>query len=148
MRLENGMRFDQCVGLQDRDALDGKVFDVNGLTCHDKTLSSGESISVGGRAYRYDGDDNLGNSHFTALEPYPEFETVEKPYKENLFVVLEIYLMKNGHFYIRPYVQTGATSSDHYTRAGFQFKGEFESREAAIEAGWLAGKERMVALYL
>ncbi len=86
MRLDNGMRFDQCIGLHDRDALDGKVFDVNALTCHDKPLSSRENIRVGGRAYRYDGDDNLGNSHFTALEPFPEFETVEKSYKDNLFV--------------------------------------------------------------
>src|ERR1700730_2460508 len=83
MRSENGMRFDQCVGLRDRDALDGKVFDANALTCHDKPLSAGENIRVGGRAYRYDGDDSLGNSQFTALEPFPEFETVEKPYKDN-----------------------------------------------------------------
>jgi len=44
MRLENGMRFDHCIGLQDRDALDGKVFDGNVLVCHDKPLNSGESI--------------------------------------------------------------------------------------------------------
>src|SRR5580704_13227663 len=51
MRLESGMRFDQCIGLQDRDALDGRVFDANVLTCHDKPLSAGENIRVGGRAY-------------------------------------------------------------------------------------------------
>ena len=107
MRLENGMRFDHCIGLRDRDALDGKVFDANVLTCHDKPLNSGENIRAGGRAYRYDGDDSLGNSLFTALEPFPEFETVERLYKDNLFVVLEIYPMKNGHFYIWPYVQSG-----------------------------------------
>ena len=122
------------------------MFDANVLTCHDRPLSSGESIRVGGRAYRYDGDDNLGNSHFTALEQFPDFETVEKLYKDNLFVVLEIYPMKNGHFYVWPYVQTGATSSAHYTRQAFQFKGEFEGRETAIEAGWAAGKERIDAL--
>jgi|SRR5208283_1345793 len=147
MRLENGMRFDHCIGLQDRDSLDGQVFDADVLICHDKPLSSGESIRVGGRAYRYDGDDNLSNSHFTALEPIPEFETVEKLYKDNLFVVLEIYPMKNGHFYVWPYVQNGATSSDHFTRWGFLFKGEFESRDAAMEAGWAAGKERVDTLY-
>src|SRR5260221_7939067 len=147
MLLENGMRFDQCVGLQDRDALNGKVFDANVLNCHDRSLSSGESIRVGGRAYRYDGDDSLGNSHFTAQEPFPQFETVEKPYKDNLFVVLEIYPMKNGRFYVWPYVQSGSTTSDHYTREGFQFKGEFETREAAIEAGWMAGKERIDTVY-
>src|ERR1700674_3388967 len=98
MRLENGMRFDRCIGLQDRDALDGKVFDANVLTCHDNPLSSGENIRVGGRAYLYDGDDSLGNSIFTPLEPFPEFDRVEKPYKDNLFVVLEIYPIKNGHF--------------------------------------------------
>jgi len=147
MRLENGMRFDHCIGLQDRDALDGKVFDADVLTCHDKPLSSGDSIRVSGRAYRYDGDDNLGNSHFTAMEPFPEFEMVEMPYKDNLFVVLEVYPMKNGHFYIWPYVQSGATSSDHYTRQRFPFKGEFRTREAAIEAGWTAGKERIDTLY-
>jgi len=147
MRLENGMRFDRCIGLQDRDAVDGEVFDANVLTCHNKPLSSGENIRVGGRAYRYNGDDNLRNSHFTALEPFPEFETVERSYKDNLFVVLEIYPMKNGYFYVWPYVQSGATSSDHYTRQFFQFTGEFESRETAIEAGWAAGKERIDTLY-
>ncbi len=55
--------------------------------------------------------------------------------------------MKNGHFYVWPYVQTGATSSNHYTRQGFPFKGEFKSRETAIEAGWAAGKERIETLY-
>ncbi len=147
MRLENGMRFDRCVGLQDKDAVNGKVFDANVLSCHDKPLNAGESISVGGRAYRYDGDDNFGNSVFTALEPFPEPETVEKAYKGNLFVGLEIYPMKNGHFYVWPYVQSGATSSDNYSRQAFPFKGEFETREAAIEAGWVAGKERIDTLY-
>ena len=147
MRLENGMRFDRCLGLQDKDALDGKEFDANVLSCHDKPLNAGESISVGGRAYRYDGDDNLGNSRFTALEPFPTPETIEKPYKGNLFIVLEIYPMKNGHFYVRPYVQSGATSSDNYSRQGFLFKGEFTTREGAIEAGWAAGRERIDTLY-
>ncbi|HEY1422764.1 MAG TPA: hypothetical protein VGF20_04875 [Candidatus Acidoferrum sp.] len=146
MRLEKGMRFDRCIGLQDRD-LGGKVFDANVLTCHDGPLSAGESIRVGNRAYRYNGDDNLGNSHFAALEPFPEPETVEKQYKNNLSVVLEIYSMKNGHFYVWPYVQSAAMSSDHYTRQGFQFDGEFETREAAVEAGWVAGKERIDTLY-
>jgi hypothetical protein len=135
MRLQNGMRFDQCIGLQDRDGLDGKVFDGNVLTCHDKPLTAGESIGVGGRAYRYDGADNLGNSLFTASEPFPEFETVEVPCRDNLFVILEIYPMKNGHVCVRPYIQTGATSSDHHTREGFQFFGEFETREAGDRSG-------------
>jgi len=147
MRLENGMSFHRCIGLQDRGALDGRVFDANVLSCHDRPLSAGEKIRVGGRAYRYDGDDNLGNSLFTALEPFPNFELVEKLYRDNLFIVLEIYPMKNGHFYVWPYVQMGSTSSDHYSREGFQFKGEFESREAAIEAGWAATKERIEKLY-
>jgi hypothetical protein len=146
MRLENGMRFDHCVGLKDR-AIDGSVFDANVLTSHDKPLNSGESIRVGGRPYRYDGDDSLGNSLFTALEPFPAFETVERQYKDDIFVVLEIYPMKNGHFYICPYVQSGARSSDHYTREGFSFRGEFDTREKAIEAGWVAGKERIDMLY-
>ncbi len=147
MRLENGMRFDRCVGLQDKDGLDGKVFDANVLTCNDKPLSVGENIRVGGRAYRYDGDDGLGNSLFTALEPFPEPEIVEMLCRDNLFVVLEVYPMKNGHSYVRPYVQMGATNSDGYSRQGFQFRGEFENREAAIEAGWEASKERIETLY-
>ncbi len=86
MRQENGMRFDRCTSLQDRDAVSGEVFDANVLTCHDKPLNAGEIIRVGvaGRSYRYDGDDSLGNSIFTPLEPFPEFERVEKPYKDNL----------------------------------------------------------------
>jgi hypothetical protein len=147
MRLEKGMRFDHCIGLQDRDSFDGRVFDANVLECHDKPLSPGESVRVGGRAYRYDGDDSLGNSHFTPSEPFPEFETVEKPYKDNLSVVLEVYPMKNGHFYIWPYVQSGATSSGTFTRRLFPFKGEFENREAAIQAGWAAGKVWIDRLY-
>jgi hypothetical protein len=141
MRLESGMRFDQCIGLQDRDALDGRVFDANVLTCHDKPLSAGENIRVGGRAYRYEGDDNLGNSHFTALEPFPEFETVEIAHKD-IFIVLEIYPMKNGHFYVWPYVQRGETSGN-YTRRAFRFVGEFETREAAVQAGIEAGKKEI-----
>jgi hypothetical protein len=145
MRLENGMRFDQCIGLKDRDDK-GDVFDGNVLTCHDKPLSSGESIRVAGRAYRYDGDDNLGNSHFTALEPFPEFERVEKPYKD-LYVVLEIFSMKNGHFYVWPYVQNGETSGN-YSRRAFKFTGEFETREAAIEAGFEAGEKEIDSVYV
>jgi hypothetical protein len=145
MRLENGMRFDHCLGLQDRDALDGKLFDANVLTCHDKLLSSGENIRVGGRAYRYDGDDNLGNSHFTPLEPFPEFETVERAHKD-LFIVLEIYPMKNGHFYVWPYVQSGETSGS-YTRRAFGFAGEFENREAAEQAGFEAGENEIDEYY-
>jgi hypothetical protein len=147
MRLENGMRFDHCIGLQDRDSLDGKIFDANVLTCHDKPLNVGESIRVGGREYRYDGDDNLGNSIFTPMEPFPEIEKIEKPYKDNLAVVLEIHPMNNGHFYVWPYVQSGETSSGNYARQHFQFPGEFTTREEAIEAGWAAGKERIDTLY-
>jgi hypothetical protein len=146
MRLENGMRFDDCMGLQDRDSLDGKIFDANVLTCHDKPLSSGENIRVGGRAYRYDGDDNLGNSHFTALEPFPEFDVVEKAYKD-LFIVLEIYPMKNGHSYVWPYVQSGETSGN-YTRRAFRFPGEFENRDAAIQAGFEAGQQEVDSIYV
>jgi hypothetical protein len=141
MRLENGMRFDHCIGLQDRDSLDGKIFDANVLTGHDKPLSSGENIKVGGRAYRYDGDDNLGNSHFTALEPFPEFERIERAYKD-LFIVLEIYPMENGHFYVLPYVQSGETSGT-YTRRAFGFAGEFDTRDAAEQAGFEAGEEEI-----
>jgi len=146
MRQENGMRFDRCIGLQDRDADSGEVFDANVLACHEKPLSAGETIRVGGRAYLYYGDDGLGNSLFAPLEPFPEFERVEKPYKDNLSVVLEIYPMRNGHFYIWPYVQSGQTSGN-YTRQHFQFAGEFKTREEAIEAGWAAGKERVDTLY-
>jgi hypothetical protein len=147
MRLEQGMRFDRCIGLEDRDALDGEVFDANELKCHDRPLSSGEKIRVGGRAYLYGGDDNLGNSIFAPLEPFPEFETVEKPYKNNLVVLLEVYPMKNGHFYICPYVQSDETPTGRHMREGFRFEGEFETREEAIEAGWVAGKERIDTLY-
>ena len=147
MRLEDGMRFDQCIGLQDRDALDGKVFDGNLLKCHDEPLSSGKSIMVGGRAYRYEGDDNLGNSIFTALEPFPEFERIERPIKDNLFVVLEIYPMKNGHFYVWPYVQYGSSSSGHYSRRAFRFTGEFETRDAAMQAGFEAGQKEIDVHY-
>ena len=145
MRLENGMRFDRCIGLQDRDALDGKIFSANVLDCHEKPLTIGESIRVGDRAYRYEGDDNLGNSIFTALEPFPQFETVEQSYKE-LFIVLEIYPMKNEHFYVRPYVQSGETGDD-YTRRGFPFAGEFESRDAAVRAGFEAGRKEINTHY-
>lgn len=146
VRLDNGMRFDRCIGLQDRDVLDGKIFSANALNCHEQPLSTGESIRVGDRAYRYEGDDSLGNSLFIALEPFPEFETVEQAYKE-LFVVLEVYPMKNGHFYVRPYVQSGETGHD-YTRRGFPFAGEFESREAAVQAGFEAGRKEIEAHYL
>jgi hypothetical protein len=146
MRLENGMRFDRCVGLQDRDNFDGRVFDADVLTCHDKPLGIGEKIRVGGRAYQYGGDDNLGRSIFTPLEPFPEFETVEKPYND-LFIVLEIYPMKNGHYYVWPYVQSGGTASGTYTRRAFRLVGEFETREAAEQAGWQAGEEEIAACY-
>jgi hypothetical protein len=145
VRLENGMHFDSCIGLQDRDALDGKIFSANVLNCREKPLTAGESIRVGDRAYRYEGDDNLGNSIFTALEPFPEFQTVEQSYKE-LFIVLEIYPMKNGHFYVRPYVQSGETGGD-YTRRGFTFAGEFESRDAAVQVGFEAGRKEIDAHY-
>jgi hypothetical protein len=147
MRQDNGMRFDRCNGLQDRDAVEGKIFDANVLTCEDKPLSSGESIRVGGRAYRYDGDDNLGNSIFTAMDPFPVFETIEKPCGNNLFVRLEIYPMKNGHFYVQPYIQSGATSSGSYSRHAFQFGGEFDTREAAEQAGLEAGRAEIAAHY-
>jgi hypothetical protein len=146
MRLENGMRFDHCLGLQDRDSMDGKIFEANVLTCQDKPLGSGESIWVGSRAYRYDGDDSLGNSIFTPLGPFPQFELVEKPYKD-LFIVLEIYRMENGHFYVWPYIQNGATSSDHYMRRAFRFTGEFETREAAEQTGLEAGRKEIDAHY-
>jgi hypothetical protein len=147
MRQENGMRFDHCIRLQERNSLDGKIFDANVLTCEDKPLSTGESIRVGGRAYRYDGDNNLGNSIFTALEPFPVFETIEKSYGNNLFVWLEIYPMKHGHFYVQPYIQSGATSSDSYTRHALQFAGELETREAAEQAGLEAGRAEIAAYY-
>jgi hypothetical protein len=89
----------------------------------------------------------LANSRFTALEPFPEPEIVERLYKDNLFVVLEIYSMKNGHFYVWPYVQSGASSSGNYTRQAFALKGAFETREAAIAAGWAAGTEEIETLY-
>lgn len=145
MRLENGMRFDRCIGLQDRGD-DGEVFDANVLTCHDKPLSVGESILVGGRPNRYDGDDSLGNSIFTPLEPFPEFQRIEKPYKD-LFVVLELYPKKNGHFYVLPYVQSGETSSGTYTRRVFGFAGEYETREAAERAGFEAGQREIDSVY-
>lgn len=146
MRLENGMRFDRCIGLQDRDGLDCKLFDANELSCRDKPLSSGENIRVGDRVYRYEGDDSLGNSIFTPLEPFPKFETVENTYKD-LFIVLEVYPMKNDHFYVRPYVQRGETGGD-YTRRGFPFAGKFESREAAVQAGLEAGRKEIDTHYV
>ena len=146
MRSKDGMRFDRCIGLQDRDDA-GRVFEANVLTCHDKRLKRGESIRVACRAYRYDGDDNLGNSIFIATEPFPQFETIEEPYKDGLFIVLELYPMKNGHCYVRPYVQSGSNSSQHYTRRAFSFMGEFETREEAEQAGFEAGKKEIDALH-
>jgi hypothetical protein len=146
MRLDNGMRFDRCIGLQDRSYLDGAIFDANVLNCHDKPLRSGECIRVGGRANLYEGDDSLGNSHFSPLEPFPEFERIEKPYKD-LFIVLEIYPMKNGHFYVWPYVQNHPTSSGNYTRRAFGLAREFETREAAEQAGWQAGEKEIDEYY-
>jgi hypothetical protein len=145
MRLENGMRFDRCIGLQDRDGMDGRVFAADVLTCHDRPLSAGENISVGGRAYRYDGDNSLGNSIFTPLEPFPDFESVEKPYKD-LFIVLELYPKRNGHYYVLPYVQSGETSGT-YTRRAFGFAGEYENREVAEQAGFQAGKQEIDEYY-
>ncbi len=145
MRHKGGMRFDHCIGLQDKSE-DGKVFDANTLECHDKPLNAGEDILVGNRPYRYRGDDSPGNSIFIPLAPFPECEIVERGY-DALFIVLEIYTMKNGHFYVWPYVQIGSTESGRYTRQGFQFKGDFETREAAIEAALAAGKQRIDTLY-
>ena len=145
MRLENGMRFDHCIGIQDRDDLDGKIFDADALKCHDGSLNAGESIKVGDRAYRYEGDDSFGHSIFTPLEPFPVFEMIEKPYKD-LFIVLEIYPMENGHYCVRPYVQSGE-SSGTYSRRGFQFAGEFDTREAGVEAGWQAGQKEIDDFY-
>jgi len=145
MRLDNGMRFDHCIGLQDWDALDGRIFDGDTLKCHDGSLNAGESIKVGDRAYRYEGDDSLGHSIFTPLEPFPVFEMIEKPYKD-LFIVLEIYPMENGHHCVRPYVQSGE-SSGAYSRRGFQFAGEFDTREAGIEAGLQAGQKEIDDFY-
>lgn len=145
MRREDGMHFDRCLGLQDKGD-DGKIFDANTLDCHDKPLSPGEDILVGNRPYRYRGDDNLGNSIFIPLAPFPDCERVEREY-HGLFIALEIYTMKNGHFYVWPYVQSCATESDSYTRQSFSLKGEFETREAAIEAGLAAGRERIDTVY-
>ena len=145
MRLENGMRFDHCIGLQERDGLNGTVFNANVLTCDDKPLNIGDGIRVGGRAYRYDGDNSYGNSVFTPLEPFPQFELVEKPYKD-LFIVLEIYPMENGHYCVRPYVQSGE-SSGTYSRRGFQFAGEFDTREAGEQAGFAAGEKEIDEYY-
>jgi hypothetical protein len=145
MRHKDGTRFDHCIGLQDKGE-DGRIFDANTLDCHDKSLSPGEDILVGNRPYRYRGDDNLGNSIFIPLEPFPECETVECECN-GFSTVLEIYRMKNGHFYVWPYVQSGSTDSGSYSRQAFAFKGEFETREAAIEAGLAAGKERINTLY-
>jgi len=145
MRLDSGMGFDRCIGLQDRGD-DGEVFDATGLMCDEKPSSVGESILVGGRPYRYDGDDSLGNSIFTALEPFPEFERVEKPYKD-LFIVLELYPKRNGHVYVLPYVQSGETSSGTFNRKVFGFAGEFETREAAERAGLEAGQREIDSNY-
>jgi len=147
MRSQNGMRFDKSVGLQDKSIDDGTIFSADVLMCHDKPLNPGESILVGGRAYRYDGDDNLGNSRFMALEPFPEPEIVERLYRDNFFVVLEIYSMRNGHFYVWPYLQSGSSSSGNYTRQAFPCKGEFDTREDAIAAASEVVKERIDPLY-
>lgn len=146
MRFDNGMRFDHCIGLQDRDE-SGKIFDANTLICRDKPLSTGESIMVGGRAHQYIGDDNLGNSIFIALEPFPAFETLEEHYRDNLYIVLELYPRQNGRYLVRPYVQSGPTSSDHWNREGFMFSGEFETKEAAVVGGMKAARERIEKLY-
>ena len=145
MRLEGGWKFVNCVGLEAKGD-DGKVFRANTLDCRDKPLNAGESILVSGRPYLYRGDDNLGNSIFVPLEPFPEPERIEQPYK-NFFIALEIYTMKNGHFYVWPYVQRGETSSGNFARQHFQFKGEFETRQAAIAAAFAAGKDQIDELY-
>jgi hypothetical protein len=145
MRSKDGMRFDKCIGMQDRGD-DGSVFVASVLKCDEKPLNAGESILVGGRPNRYDGDDSLGNSIFTPLEPFPNFERVETPYKD-LFIVLELYPKKNGHFYVLPYVQSGETSSGTFNRRVFGFAGEFDTREAAEQAGLQAGQKEIDEYY-
>ena len=146
MGSNDGMHFDRCLGLQSKGE-DGNVFDANTLDCRDKPLNAGESILVSNRPYLYRGDDNGGNSIFVPLESFPQPEVIERIYKDNLVVVLEIYTTRKGRFYVWPYVQMGLTSSGNYTRQVFQFDGVFHTREAAIEAAWAAGNERIDALY-
>ena len=55
--------------------------------------------------------------------------------------------MENGHFYVWPYVQSGATSSGNHTRRHFSFAGEFETREAATQAGFEAGEKEIDDYY-
>lgn len=148
MRLDNGMRFENCMGLKARDGANGSVFDVDTYVCHDKPLHVGDYLqSFGVGIFQYRGENNIGNSVFVQAGQSSECETVERAYKDR-FVVLEVYLMMNGRYKVLPYVQSNATSSGSFVREGFQFAGEFDTAEAAAEAGWAAGKERTNTLYL
>ena len=73
--LDRGLRL--CSGRHRQKAIAVLCSPAEPITCNDKPLSSGESLRVAGRAYRYNGDDNLGDSFFTAAEPFPKFETME-----------------------------------------------------------------------
>lgn len=152
MRENNGTRLENCVGLQARDLVTGQVFEANTYERKEKPINPGDDVYVDERPYRYVGEDNLGRSIFQALGPFPNCEVVEREYKEGLSVVLEIYRTTEaaqyepGKFYIWPYVQR--STSDSRTRERYPFRGLFDNREAAIEAAWEAGKQRIDDLYV
>jgi hypothetical protein len=57
----------------------------------------------------------LSHSTFTALEPWPEFETIEKRYRDNLYIVLELYPRQNGTYLVRPRHHCERTSPESPT---------------------------------
>jgi len=139
MRLENGMRFDRCIGLQDRDGMDGRVFDADVLTCHHRPLSvERTSAWEGGR---------IGTTATTASELHlhaagavPRFRERRETLQRSLHRAGTLS-KRNGHYYVLPYVQSGETSGA-YTRRAFGFAGEYENRKAAEQAGLEAGKQK------
>jgi hypothetical protein len=65
MRSDDGKRFENVVGIVDRDAMSGEELTANVLNCN-KSLDVGESIVVGGKVFQYHGEDSCGCSIFTA----------------------------------------------------------------------------------
>ena len=74
MRSEDGKRFQNVIGLTDRDLLDGKEFKANVLDC-EKPMAVGDSVEVGGEVFHYHGEDSLGDPCAPFL--FPTFSVAE-----------------------------------------------------------------------
>jgi hypothetical protein len=152
MRMNDGTRLENCIGLQARNQVTGEIFDANTYECKDNPVNPGDDVYVDERLYRYVGEDSLGRSIFQALAPFPSCELIEREYKDGFAVVLEIYRTSDGSryergkFYIWPYVQR--TGANNLSRERYPFFGLFDDRDAAIEAAWEAGKKRIDDLYI